>query len=149
MRNKSWNLCTRGAGVIISLSLNLLFRLAYKQKRPFDITLVSNRLSLRLRSYCIVFQAFDLRSVNIRWRITFNILIFFSWLLIFRNMSNVVMDDLMWHRILIMKFQMSTCDSGDASFISYFNEYQHWTFPKHSPNRFVSLNELIPAINSQ
>ena len=35
---------------------------------------------------------------------------------------------------------MSACDAGDGRFISYFKQYQHWTFPKHSHTRFVSLN---------
>ena len=42
---------------------------------------------------------------------------------------------------------MPTCDAGDGSFISYINEYQHWTFPKHSRERFVTLNGLIPRLN--
>ena len=44
---------------------------------------------------------------------------------------------------------MSTFDPVDGSFISYFNEYQHWTFPKHSSKRFVSLNGLIPGMKFQ
>ena len=46
-------------------------------------------------------------------------------------MSNLFIDDLRWYKIFIVKFQKTTCDAGDGSFISYFNEYQHWTFPKH------------------
>ena len=53
------------------------------------------------------------------------------------------MDDLRWYTIF-----MSTCEHGDDSFM-YFNEYQHWTFPKHSHKRLVSLNWLISGIESQ
>ena len=59
------------------------------------------------------------------------------------------MDDLSWYKIFTMKFQMSTCDAGDGSFISNINEYQHWTFPKHSHKLFASLNGLVPGIESQ
>ena len=44
---------------------------------------------------------------------------------------------------------MYTCDAGAGSFISYVNEYQHWTFPKHSHKRCVSLNGLFPEVESQ
>ena len=63
-------------------------------------------------------------------------------------MSNLVMDDLRWYTILIVKFQMYTCDAGDGSFTSYVNEYQHWTFPKHNHNRFFSLSTLIREVES-
>ena len=59
------------------------------------------------------------------------------------------MDDLMWYKISTVKFQMYTCDAGDSSFISYVNRYQHWTFPKHSHKRFVSLDALFPEVKSQ
>ena len=49
-------------------------------------------------------------------------------------MSNHVMDDLRRYKIFIVKFQMYTCDAGCGNFISYFNENQHWTFPKHNHN---------------
>ena len=32
-------------------------------------------------------------------------------------MSNLVMDNLMWYKIFIVKFQMYTCAAGDGSFI--------------------------------
>ena len=38
---------------------------------------------------------------------------------------------------------MTTWDAGDGSFISHFNEHQHWTFPEHNRKRFVPLNGLI------
>ena len=38
-------------------------------------------------------------------------------------MSNLVMDNLKWYKILIAKFQMYTCDAGDGSVISHVNEY--------------------------
>ena len=56
---------------------------------------------------------------------------------------------IMWYKIFIVKFQMYTCDAGDGNFILYVNEYQHWTFPKHSHKRFVSLNALFPKVESQ
>ena len=59
------------------------------------------------------------------------------------------MDDSLWYKIFIVKFLMHTCDAGDGSFMSYVNEYQHWTFPKHSHKRFVSLNALFPEVESQ
>ena len=59
------------------------------------------------------------------------------------------MDDLMWYKIFIVKFQMYACDTGDGNFILYVNEYQHWTFPKHIHKRFVSLNALFPEVESQ
>ena len=33
--------------------------------------------------------------------------------------------------------------------VSYVNEYQHWTFPRHRHKRFVSLNGLFPEVESQ
>ena len=59
------------------------------------------------------------------------------------------MDNLKEYKILIAKFQMYTCDAGVGSFISYVNEYQHWTFPKHTHKRIVALNALIPEVESQ
>ena len=64
-------------------------------------------------------------------------------------MSNLVIADLMWYKIFIVKFQRYTCDAGDGNFISCVNEYQHWIFPKHSHKRFVSLNALFPEDESQ
>ena len=43
----------------------------------------------------------------------------------FCNMPNLVLDDWRWYKIFIVKFQISTCDAEDDSFISYFNKYQH------------------------
>ena len=38
---------------------------------------------------------------------------------------------------------MSTCSSGDCSFIWYFDKYQHWTFPKHT-RELMSTTHTYP-----
>ena len=47
------------------------------------------------------------------------------------------------YKISIMKFKIFTSDGGGGSSISNFKDYQHWLFPEHKGNRFVSLNMLI------
>ena len=58
-------------------------------------------------------------------------------------MCNLVMDDLRWYKMFIVKFQMSPFDAVDGSFISYFKEYQHLIFHKHSDMKVVPLSVVI------
>ena len=62
------------------------------------------------------------------------------------------MDDLRWYKIFMAKVQMYTCDALGGSFISYVNEYQHWTFPKHSTRYFftqcVDTRDWISTISN-
>ena len=50
---------------------------------------------------------------------------------------------------LIFSKHVKSCYGWMGSFMSYFNEYHHWTFPKHNHMWFVSLNGLIPGIEFQ
>ena len=60
--------------------------------------------------------------------------------------SNLVMDNLRWYKIMV-NFQMYTCDSGGGSFISYVNEYLHWTFPAHSHKIFFHSMRWFLRLN--
>ena len=52
---------------------------------------------------------------------------------------SLIIDDIRWYKIVIVKFRLFTYDAGEGRFESYFDEYQQWTFPKH----MIKISMLI------